>query len=245
MGSGGHPAPQVVGQEALEKTTLRSLGLVQGKGLLRLMYKKPEVLKSQANVYDMKVEVKEVVEKPHRPMRLEAASLSKENSSEPEVVEGMEVEPEQEKMVVEAQSSTEAANLSTKAKDGKGEEQEPPVEEQMTVTSSETGPAPRRLPLPPHGALVYHEEEASSETSTKDMGDDFFELTIDEVKSLYRGLKNDVKNLEDGGDLLTSEMRSAREEGQKLQLLGQYKAGLVRIRLPCRHVVQVKYLLDY
>ena len=48
---------EVVGAE-LAKTTLRTLGLTQGKGLFRFFYKKPEVLKEQANVYDMKVPVK-------------------------------------------------------------------------------------------------------------------------------------------------------------------------------------------
>ena len=33
-------------------------------------------------------------------------------------------------------------------------------------------------------------------------------------------------------------MRAAREEGEKLALLGRYKSSLVRILLPTRHTVQ-------
>lgn len=42
--------PQVFGREALEKTTLKSLGLSSGKAILRLIYRDHEQLKTQAHV---------------------------------------------------------------------------------------------------------------------------------------------------------------------------------------------------
>ncbi|XP_014469701.1 PREDICTED: tether containing UBX domain for GLUT4 [Dinoponera quadriceps] len=41
---------EVCGREALEKTTLRSLGLNSGRAILRLMYRDPKQLKTQAHV---------------------------------------------------------------------------------------------------------------------------------------------------------------------------------------------------
>lgn len=41
---------QICGREALERTTLKSLGLNSGKAIIRLMYRDPEQLKTQAHV---------------------------------------------------------------------------------------------------------------------------------------------------------------------------------------------------
>ena len=71
---------EVVGRLEMDKVTLRTLGLVQGKGLFRFFFKKPEQLKVQANVYDMKEKEKsEPKEMPHVPMR-----LAPDNTKEPE-----------------------------------------------------------------------------------------------------------------------------------------------------------------
>ena len=76
---------EVVGDEALNTSTLRSLGLLQGKCLLRLMHKVPESLKVQANVYAIKEKERgDAPEKIHRPMRLEAATLPKKDEVEEE-----------------------------------------------------------------------------------------------------------------------------------------------------------------
>jgi len=72
-GGGLHPAG-CHGSAALTTTTLHGLGLLQGKGLLRLKYKQPEALRSQVGVYDMKV-LENYPERPHRPMQVEAATL--------------------------------------------------------------------------------------------------------------------------------------------------------------------------
>merc|ERR1719228_1833310 len=63
---------EMIGLEELAANSLRTLGLVQGRGLFRFFYKKPEELKSQANVYDMKVQEKRspAPEVPHVPMRV-------------------------------------------------------------------------------------------------------------------------------------------------------------------------------
>ena len=62
---------EVVGRQQLDQVTLSNLGLLQGKGLFRFFYKKPEELKVQANVYEMKEKEKVVpADVPHVPMRL-------------------------------------------------------------------------------------------------------------------------------------------------------------------------------
>jgi len=234
---------EVVGDDALDKTTLRSLGLLQGKCLLRLMHKVPESLKVQANVYAIKEKEKEdAPEKVHRPMRLEAATLPKHTEME------------------EQQKREEPMDLSQDTPSQEHGERSKQIEEQdslpvaSTSTSNSVPPAdvpPRNLApavnpiihlLPPHGAIVFKDEDGLMATShVGDIGDDFFDLSIDEVKSRQRELRAEVKRLEEGGQLLTRELREQRKESEKLGILARYKMGLVRVRLPCRHLVQGEF----
>merc|ERR1719192_1925128 len=96
--------------------------------------------------------------------------------------------------------------------------------------------------LPPHGAIVFKDEDGLMATcQVGDIGDDFFDLSIDEIKSRQRELRAEVKRLEEGGQLLTRELREQRKESEKLGILARYKMGLVRVRLPCRHLVQGEF----
>jgi len=89
---------------------------------------------------------------------------------------------------------------------------------------------------------VFKDEDGLSATShVGDIGDDFFDLSIDEVKSRQRDLREEVKRLEEGGQLLTKELREQRQESEKLGVLAKYKTGMVRVRLPCRHLVQGEF----
>ena len=60
---------EIVGQEALQNTTLQSMGLTGGRVLLRGFYKAPEKLQDQAGTFDIKIEKKAKEETVHRPMR--------------------------------------------------------------------------------------------------------------------------------------------------------------------------------
>jgi len=234
---------EVVGDDALDKTTLRSLGLLQGKCLLRLMHKAPESLKVQANVYAIKEKEKEdAPEKVHRPMRLEAATLPKHT----------EMEEQQDRE--EPMDLSQDTPLQEHGERSKQIEEHDSLPVASTSTSSSVPPAevpPRNLApavnpiihlVPPHGAIVFKDEDGLMATShVGDIGDDFFDLSIDEVKSRQRELRAEVKRLEEGGQLLTRELREQRKESEKLGILARYKMGLVRVRLPCRHLVQGEF----
>eukprot|EP00092_Neocalanus_flemingeri_P039740 GFUD01043278.1.p1 GENE.GFUD01043278.1~~GFUD01043278.1.p1 ORF type:complete len:532 (-),score=189.60 GFUD01043278.1:238-1833(-) len=239
---------EVVGQEELNTTSLKTLGLTQGKGLFRFFYKKPEVLKSQANVYDMKID------KPSPP---------------PEVRHiPMRLEPEPHKVAEDDTASVQREDNATTishpddpslAKTGQEPNQpDQPVastsqgrEPSAPVSCVETGAAP---PLPdstqptpdpvinhvgPHGAIVFSALEESAQY--QDLDDEFFDLSLDEVKILYKDLRQEVKKMGEGELLLTKEMREAQKEGEKLSLLSRYKTGVLRIQFPDRHVVQGQF----
>lgn len=225
---------EVLGQESLTSTTLRTLGLATGKGLLRLLFKSPEAQGTQASVYDMKVTAKEpAAERTYLPMRREAATLP---PSEKREEGGMEVDT--------GETLEEGVQEDSVMVQDKYGAQDLTVERAMLPPAAPSPPtvAPVVKLLDPDGALVFREEEgASLRYSAADVEDDFFEYSDRDVKSRMASLKADVKMMEEGDDLLTQQMRSAREEGQKLQLLNKYKGGLVRVRLPCRHIVQGEF----
>jgi len=233
---------EVVGQEELDTTTLKILGLTQGKGLFRFFYKQPSVLKNQANVYDMKVDrPSPAPEERHIPMRLEpelvkvdSPQLTVQRDDNAMDSSEAETKPHQEEQEPVASSSNCDSTQARKQESSTATPSEP-----MTVTEPDTTqPAPEAIinPVGPHGAIVFSMMEESGHY--QDLDDDFFELSLDEVKHLYKGLKEEVKQLNEGGMMMTKEMREAVKEGEKLSLLSRYKSGILRIQFPSRHIVQ-------
>eukprot|EP00092_Neocalanus_flemingeri_P104974 GFUD01134497.1.p1 GENE.GFUD01134497.1~~GFUD01134497.1.p1 ORF type:complete len:555 (+),score=173.63 GFUD01134497.1:54-1718(+) len=210
---------EVVGQEELNTTSLKTLGLTQGKGLFRFFYKKPEVLKSQANVYDMKIDKPSPPpEVRHIPMRLEpephkvaeddTASVQREDNAT------TISHPDDPSLAKTGQEPNQPDQPVASTSQGR----EPPA----PVSCVETGAAP---PLPdstqptpdpvinhvgPHGAIVFSALEESAQY--QDLDDEFFDLSLDEVKILYKDLRQEVKKMGEGELLLTKEMREAQKK---------------------------------
>lgn len=78
--------------------------------------------------------------------------------------------------------------------------------------------------------VVFDKSDASNTRVLSELSDDFFDMTIADVKLLYKENKNLLKDLDEGEQLLTQGMRNARKEGNKLTLLQKYKKCLVRIQ---------------
>ena len=227
---------EMVGLEELAANSLRTLGLVQGRGLFRFFYKKPEELKSQANVYDMKVQEKNPApEVKHVPMRVAPDNTreSVEMTDKEETVED-KVQPQTQEVEME---ETEVKPTTSRNPRPEPENEKTPEDPRLEVESPDsTQPEPVINVLGPHDAVVYCSTEASARY--QDLDDDFFELSLDEVKVMYRDLKQEVKKLTEGENLMTREMRENQKEAEKLYKLSQYKSCVLRIQLPCRHVVQ-------
>jgi len=239
---------EVVGQEELNTTTLRTLGLTQGKGLFRFFYKKPEVLKSQANVYDIKIDKPSPPpEVPHIPMRLEPEPVKV--APTPTVQRDNNATTFTDADHIMATSGQESSQAEPVASTSQVREQTfPPVIAETetgsgTATplpdSTQPGPEPVISPVGPHGAIVFSALEESAQY--QDLDDEFFDLSLDEVKTLYRDLKQEVKQSSEGSMLMTKEMREAQKDGEKLSLLSRYKTGVLRIQFPSRHVVQGQF----
>lgn len=247
---------EVVGENDLNATTLKNLGLTQGKGLFRFFFKQPEVLKNQANVYDMKIEKPTPPpEERHLPMRLEPEPVKVDSQSTTDQRYDNAAHPSESDVKSECSTNNldEGSSLTVDAE--QPEDLKPkleaststfvaPSEEKVDIQPDSTQLSDDAIVIPvgPNGAIVFSSLEDSPQY--QDLGDDFFELSIDEVKSMYKEMKQEVKRLTDGNMLMTKEMREAEKEGEKLSLLSRYKTCILRIQFPSRHVVQGVFLPD-
>lgn len=74
-------------------------------------------------------------------------------------------------------------------------------------------------------------------TSSFELPDAFFDLTVSDVRKMYQDLRNNVSNYEDA-PLMTKELRNLEESKKILNQLGLYKKCLLRIQFPDRYVLQ-------
>jgi len=240
---------EVVGREELDSVTLRTLGLLHGKGLFRFFYKKPEDLKVQANVYEVKVQEKAApAEIRHVPMRLDP-----DNKKDELPVSNNEVTSDTKNDEMEIDKETGDSNKKETPNAGNPEDLSNKTfnEVNKAVTDTErenkksvepmevpdsTQPEPVINLVGPNEAVIF--SSTDSNVKYQDIDDDFFELSLDEVKTMYKDLKNEVKRLTEGEVMMTKEMRENQREGEKLAMLSKYKSCVLRIQFPCRHVVQ-------
>ena len=232
---------EVVGRQELDTVSLRTLGLLQGKGLFRFFYKQPEQLKVQANVYEMKEKEKSApVEVPHVPMRINPDNKVEEtpvndNDAMDTSTNVNSVEPEPEKKETFSQP---LATDSEEKRKSEISEAPAPCRDEMEVSDvpDSTQPEPIINFVGPNSAVIFSATDNSPQY--QDIDDDFFELSLDEVKGMYKELKNEVKRLTEGEMLMTREMRESQKESDRLSMLSKYKSCVLRIQFPCRHVVQ-------
>lgn len=71
----------------------------------------------------------------------------------------------------------------------------------------------------------------------EDLPDEFFELTIQDAKKLYRDLKSKREDLEER-PLQTSTLRNLEKEKKLLRQLNQYGRAVIRVQFPDRSVLQ-------
>lgn len=224
--------------DALE-TTLKSLGLSSGgRALLRLLNTDPEKLKVQANISaplpvkpreesaeDEPPRPRSNVEKPAPSALFSDVKRLKEEILKPEMKqeasEPMEVEVASEAVESQAFSIEKAT-----------ETEEYPVIDQLPE------PEPVINVLDDRGTIIFSLD--SMRSSSIELPNSFFDLTVTEVQKLYRDLKNQadaVMNV----PLMTSELRKLEENKKILNQLSIYKTCAIRIQMPNRYVIQSKF----
>lgn len=111
--------------------------------------------------------------------------------------------------------------------------EEKSIEQEQARQQNE--PEPEIIVLGDRNAVLFSLETAQR-ASFDDIHDSFFELTVNDVRTLLRDLKAQAQNLDDA-PLLTEKMREMQRCNQTLIDLGKYKKTVIRIQFPVDRLV--------
>ncbi|KAF3424037.1 hypothetical protein E2986_02341 [Frieseomelitta varia] len=224
---------QISGSEALKNTTLKSLGLINGKAVLRLIQKRPRTVDNvnivvgkigdskvnkNFNIYERNSETATDTNK-----TLDSAISKKkiQNSGELEICsqdkeKGVITEKEKETNIVPSISTDNCEILPCK--------------------KHETDDLNNIEFLGERNALVFN-QAAIQGTFRDELPDDFYDLTVDDAKILLRDVKRYRKELEEA-PLLTNVQRQSNKEKRTSDQLNKYHYTIIRIQFPDQFVLQ-------
>uniref|UniRef100_A0A182MQD3 UBX domain-containing protein n=1 Tax=Anopheles culicifacies TaxID=139723 RepID=A0A182MQD3_9DIPT len=222
--------------EQLETTTLKILGLTRGRAALRLLQRRAEEPKIQANV---SAPLPQTVRRAE-PVKPVTTVPSREESAVATMAAS----------VVEAENSSPVVSDSTvvqqpperkeETKDDAEVREPPPMAEEPalhTVCEQPETPRPEAqiTVLGERHAVLYH--ASTAERELVDVADSFFDLTVPEMMQLYKQLQDRVKSFEDA-PLMTGELRELERNQQLLSNMNRYRQAVIRVQFPDRHILQ-------
>ena len=243
----------------LGQTTLKSLGLTGGmSAALRYFYKPPEVLHGQASVFTpAAVSSIKTEEKLHRPMRknnevtlsdiLPKHTEQQSSTSEADKPESYEYTNSEvtkttskdsksnhdssydEVISQSSQNFNESSNVIMNDEDADNPKEKVPIPEIIHYLDSFIPDADKKQ----RNSIIFRMEDRVSMSDLDDnISDDFFELNIKDIKLLHAENVKNVKEIEEGAQLLTRQLRESQAEGNKLMLMNKYKKCIIRIQFP-------------
>ncbi|ALC45448.1 CG33722 [Drosophila busckii] len=242
---------EVIGRESMQSTTLKSLGILEGRAMMRLLDKKPEELKTQANVYkpaEVKPKAKDDDEQPSTSRSAMAAAGGSggfaltsnmlktlkraapdeqpgPNEASTSEVQKTQNNDEPERPKYDWGSGSGYALHQPKPQDKFSEEGDDSPEKQVPVVNV----------IGPRHAVLFSLD--ASNKNNDDLPDSFFDFTVNDLKMVLRDLKRTASGNEDA-PLLTANLRELERQKAMLTKLNQYKDCVLRIQFPDRFVLQ-------
>nr|XP_019553225.2 tether containing UBX domain for GLUT4-like [Aedes albopictus] len=217
--------------DSLDKTTLKNLGLTGGRAIIRLLQRKPEELKTQANVSAPLPQKEKPEEEDVAPTKTVPSKQATEKEQTPTTSGDQTPLPLSKKQKDEHSSSMPGPSSAAKPKSqpsninkSKTPEKEP-----------EPKPEPEIHILGERDAVLFNLETA--EHGSFDLPDSFFDVTVKDVRHMYADLRNKVRELEEQ-PLMTSELRKLEDEKRVLNSLARYKNTIIRVQFPDRYILQ-------
>lgn len=80
-------------------------------------------------------------------------------------------------------------------------------------------------------------QDAIKANNLSDLPDNFFDLNVNDIKLLIKGLRTEAGGTIDQ-PLMTAKLREMEEEQKQLSMLNKYSAVIIRIQFPDRYVLQ-------
>lgn len=227
---------EIIGKEQLQQKTLKDIGLVSGKALLRLLNKKE--FEDQAHVYVPAARKPKLEEPPrslgHRETNTnELSSVESTKAVSTNLQESMDVDPNTDDIAEES----EPINISTYQKNLDIDSEVIDNKKKPTLSNEDLNNFKNSISyLDERDTLLFDITDGTS-VLYQDEGDDFFKPTIKDITLVLRDLKNACAQFEDG-QLCTSAMRELEKTQNQLNLLHKYKKSIIRIHFPNRLVLQ-------
>ncbi|XP_025204254.1 tether containing UBX domain for GLUT4 isoform X2 [Melanaphis sacchari] len=228
---------EIIGKEQLQQKTLKDIGLVSGKALLRLLNKKE--FEDQAHIYVPAARKPKLEEPPKVLDRKEISTINALPNAEFSNV--MATSPQETKDIETNTNDTveksEPINMSTYQKNLDNDPKAKDSNKKPTLSNEDLNNFKNSISyLDERDTLLFNIMDGTS-VLYQDEGDDFFQPTIKDVTLVLRDLKKSRAQLEDG-QLCTSAMRELEKTQNQLNLLHKYKKCIIRIHFPNRLVLQ-------
>ncbi|KAH0533771.1 tether containing UBX domain for GLUT4 [Cotesia glomerata] len=249
------------GQDNLQKTTLQSLGLNNGRAMLRLIHRDLNKLNTQAHVAG------KLASKPNKPNEKDRAGKNSQKSSGTSVTDQIKKVINDPLALLRSEKSDKGQNKSggsNKKMPGSGhvlgraetkteiEVQQPPEMKPAKIIDQVETEADNAMEtnqdshdtiinepidfLGERNALVFNQAGAQA-VSHEDLPDNFFDLTVDDAKTLLRDAKRQREDIE-GAPLTTNAQRQLERNRATLNKLHKYRRTILRIQFPNQMVLQ-------
>ncbi|XP_028031112.1 tether containing UBX domain for GLUT4 [Bombyx mandarina] len=252
---------EVVGVDALKLKSLRHLGLIKGKAILRLLNKLEDARQANVSaVYRCPISENKNSENknkgsdiqlekntPDESISLPGPSVPINFLSEP-TAKTLKIVKEQQQHIAEV-SKTERNNLD---KNVVNDEIQQETQNMLEIDSDRRNISSslsqefleRRLKieeevnfLGTQKAIVFTQPEII-ENDLEDLPDDFYELTIEEVRKLYKDLQQQRLKLENTPLMTSTKREEVEKETSETVKLNKYKNAVVRIQFPDHMILQ-------
>lgn len=246
---------EVCGREALEKTTLKSLGLNSGRAILRLMYRDLEQLKIQAHVSvpllpksevatdnlssDKDCSLKVPLSVPHCSKTLDDVSSINVSNVENQKSEAKIDRKSEEASVLNKEQETDTYRIEeSHATESSHKDHESGRDQYSTEAHTKVQEDVYEVKfLGERNALVFN--QAGTQALPRDeLPDSFFELDLHDAKILLRDAAKRRKEQLEDAPLMTEAMRQLNQNKHILDRLNKYGRTVIRVQFPDQFVLQ-------
>lgn len=230
---------------ALETTTLKSLGLTGGRAMFRLVQRKADTLKTQANVSRV------ISASPAVHTTENSTAIANESTSAMDLSEKTDATMENSDNVTVMPGI--GHNLSPVSNDVKRAKYDETIDEETPSTSGqdmspkvestqmEVEEEPEIIEIGERNAVLFSLNSSQPANNDEDIKDSFFDVTVNDIKVLLRDLRTQTQGLENA-PLMTSKMREMEHDNQTMLKLNRYRTTVIRIQFVDRLVLQGIFL---
>ncbi|VVC28049.1 Hypothetical protein CINCED_3A012952 [Cinara cedri] len=232
---------EIIGKEQLQQKTLKDIGLVSGKALLRLLNKRES--EDQAHVYVPQERKPKLEESTDEHINKKISKISPDNSitiKHPIIKEKNSMNDEPMDTEMDSDDVAVKTKPIDKIKCLKNLNDINTSTNKKTISNEDLEHFKNSISyLDDRDTLIFNIMDGTS-VLYQDEGDDFFEPTVKDVNLVLRDLKNSRIQFEDG-QLSTSAMREIEKAQNILNLLHKYNKCIIRIHFPNRLVLQTVF----